>query len=283
MSSPTSPTATAPAATPAVTRPTKPRPSPVRYVSVGVVALLTWFAASETTGIGLVGSLAETIERGIPPRTREILAQIPQPAFEDAHATFDPFLDTLAMAVLGTVIGCTLALIVAFGASTITAGGRTRLGITKSLMSLVRSVPDIMWALVFVSAVGTGTISGLLALVLFNIGVVAKLLAETIDAVDTGPLEAADAAGAGLIARARAAVFPQVLPNYLAFSLYAFELNVRASAVLGLVGAGGIGVLLNLARSQFRYDRVSLIVVEIFVFVFVAELISISLRRRLVE
>jgi phosphonate transport system permease protein len=255
----------------------------MRYVAVGVVALLTWVAASEATGIGLVASLADTIERGIPQRTREILAQIPRPAFEDAHATYDPFLDTLAMAVIGTVIGCLLALLVAFGASAITAGGRIRFGVTKSIMSLVRSVPDIMWALVFVSAVGTGTISGVLALVLFNIGVVAKLLAETIDAVDTGPLEAADAAGAGLIARARAAVFPQVLPNYLAFSLYAFELNVRASAVLGLVGAGGIGVLLNLARNQFRYDRVSLIVVEIFVFVFVAEFISISLRRRLVE
>lgn len=265
------------------TRPQKPRPSPMRWVSVAVVGLLTWLAASETTGIGLVGELLEVLERGIPPRTREILAQIPQPAFEDAPATFSPFLDTLAMAILGTLLGCSLALLVAFGASVVTAGGRLRLGFTKSVMSLVRSVPDVMWALIFVSAVGTGTVSGLLALVLFNIGVVAKLLAETIDAVDTGPLEAADAAGAGLVARARAAVLPQVLPNYLSFSLYAFELNVRASAVLGLVGAGGIGVLLNLARNQFRYDRVSLIVVEIFVFVFVAELVSISLRRRLVE
>lgn len=264
-------------------RPEKPRPSPVRYVAVAIVTVLTWLAASETTGIDFVGSLAETIERGIPPRTREILAQIPQPAFEDARATLDPFLDTLAMAVLGSVLGCGLALVVAFGASVVTAGGRGRLAVTKSIMSVVRSVPDVMWALIFVSAVGTGTVSGLLALVLFNIGVVAKLLSETIDAVDRGPLEAADAAGAGTISRARTAVFPQVLPNYLSFSLYAFELNVRASAVLGLVGAGGIGVLLNLARNQFRYDRVSLIVVEIFVFVFVAETVSIALRRRLVE
>lgn len=276
-------TTTTSAARRATQRPEKPRPSPVRYVAVAVVAGLTWLAASETTGINLVGSLLETIERGIPPRTREILAQIPQPAFEDFDATVGPFLDTVAMAVLGTIIGCALALAVAFGASTMTAGGRGRLAVTKSVMSVVRSVPDVMWALIFVSAVGTGTISGLLALVLFNIGVVAKLLSETIDAVDPGPLEAADAAGAGTIARARAAVFPQVLPNYLSYSLYAFELNVRASAVLGLVGAGGIGVLLNLARNQFRYDRVSLIVVEIFVFVFVAEMISIALRRRLVE
>lgn len=264
-------------------RPTRPRPSPMRYVAVGVVAVLTWLAASEATGIALVSRLQRTFEDGIPERTREILAQILSPDWSILAATRDPFLETLAMAVLGTLFGCSLALLVAFGASAVTAGGRKRLAVTKSIMSVIRSVPDVMWALIFVSAVGTGTISGLLALVLFNIGVVAKLLSETIDAVDTGPLEAADAAGAGLIARARTAVFPTVLPNYLAFSLYAFEINVRASAVLGLVGAGGIGQLLLFFRNRFEYDRVSLVVVEIFVFVFLTELLSITLRRRLTE
>lgn len=264
-------------------RPTKPRPSPLRYVAVGAVALLTWLAASEQTGIALVSRLQRTFEDGIPDRTREILAQILSPDWSILAATRDPFLETLAMAVLGTLFGCSLALLVAFGASAVTAGGRKRLAVTKSIMSVIRSVPDVMWALIFVSAVGTGTISGLLALVLFNIGVVAKLLSETIDAVDTGPLEAADAAGAGIIARARTAVFPTVLPNYLAFSLYAFEINVRSSAVLGLVGAGGIGQLLLFFRNRFEYDRVSLVVVEIFVFVFLTELLSITLRRRLTE
>lgn len=262
-------------------RPTKPRPSPMRYVAVGIVAVLTWLAASDVTGIGLVPRLQRTFADGIPDRTAEIFDQILSPDWSILGATVDPFLETLAMAVLGTLLGCSLALLVAFGASAITAGGRKRLAATKSVMSVIRSVPDVMWALVFVSAVGTGTISGLLALILFNIGVVAKLLSETIDAVDTGALEAADAAGAGIIARARTAVFPQVLPNYLAFSLYAFEINVRASAVLGLVGAGGIGQLLLFFRNRFDYDRVSLVVVEIFVFVFLTELLSITLRRRL--
>lgn len=264
-------------------RPTKPRPSPVRYVALAAVATLTWLAASDLTGIGLVSRLQRTFADGIPERTSEIFDQILSPDWTILDATLDPFLETLAMAVLGTLIGCSLALLVAFGASAITAGGRKRLAGTKSIMSVIRSVPDVMWALIFVSAVGIGTISGLLALILFNIGVVAKLLSETIDAVDTGPLEAADAAGAGVIARARSAVFPQVLPNYLAFSLYAFEINVRASAVLGLVGAGGIGELLLFFRNRFDYDRVSLVVVEIFVFVFLTELLSITLRRRLTE
>jgi len=264
-------------------RPPKPRPGPTRYVAAAVIAAITYWAASETTGIGLVPQLSEVFVDGLSERTGQIVSDIFNPAFEDAPATGGPFLETLSMAVLGTLMGCFLALLVAFGSSLVTAGGLKRYRFTKGLMSLLRSVPDVLWALLFVAAIGTGALSGVLALVLFNIGVVAKLLSETIDAVDTKALEAADAAGAGLVQRARVAVFPQVLPNYLSFSLYAFELNVRASAILGIVGAGGIGVLLNLARNQFRYDRVSLIVVEIFVFVFLTELVSIALRRRLVR
>lgn len=263
-------------------RPTKPRPPVTRWLAVAGVAVITVWAASEATGIGLVGHVAELIERGFSERTQRVIGQLFDPDWAVFGATVDPFLETLAMAVLGTVIGCGLALAVAFGASRVTAGGAVRYGFTKSLMSVLRSVPDILWALLFVSAVGSGSVSGVLALILFNIGVVAKLQSETIDAVDTGPLEAADTAGAGVLQRARVAVFPQVFPNYLAYSLYAFELNVRASAVLGLVGAGGIGQLLNIARNSFRYDRVSLLVVEIFVFVFITEMVSISLRRRLV-
>lgn len=264
-------------------RPPRPGHGPMRYVAAGVVAAITLWAASSTTGIGLVEQLAEVFVDGFSQRTGQIIRDIFNPAFEDIRATRGPFLETLSMAVLGTIMGCFLALLVAFGSSLVTAGGVKRYRFTKGLMSLLRSVPDVLWALLFVSAVGTGALSGVLALVLFNIGVVAKLLSETIDAVDPRPLEAADATGASLVQRARAAVFPQVLPNYLSFSLYAFELNVRASAILGIVGAGGIGVLLNLARNQFRYDRVSLIVVEIFVFVFLTELVSIALRRRLVR
>lgn len=264
-------------------RPSKPRPSPIRWVAVAGVLLVTVWAASAATGIAIVPEFAELIERGFNQRTRNVIRLIFNPDWAVVGATVDPFLETVAMAVLGTLIGCSLALAVAFGASRVTAAGTGSYLVTKGLMSFLRSVPDVLWALLFVSAVGSGTISGVLALVFFNVGVVAKLQSETIDAVDTGPLESADAAGGNVLQRARAAVYPQVLPNYLAYSLYAFELNVRASAVLGLVGAGGIGVLLNVARARFDYDRVSLLVIEIFVFVFVVEMISIALRRRLVE
>jgi phosphonate transport system permease protein len=130
--------------------------------------------------------------------------------------------------------------------------------------------------------VSIGPLAGILALILFNLGVIAKLLSETIDGVDVGPIEAARASGADRVETIRTAVYPQVLPNYVAFSLYVFELNIRASTVLGLVGAGGIGRLLNLQIGFFNYSNVGFIILELFLLVFVIELVSISLRRRLV-
>jgi phosphonate transport system permease protein len=150
------------------------------------------------------------------------------------------------------------------------------------VLSVVRAIPDILWALLFVAAVGIGVLPGILALVFFNIGVVVKLLSETIDGVDPGPIEAARASGANGFQSVRWAVLPQVLPNYVAYSLYAFELNIRASTVLGVVGAGGIGNMLFTQYRFFNWSNVSVIVIELFVLVILIELVSIQLRRRLV-
>jgi phosphonate transport system permease protein len=102
-----------------------------------------------------------------------------------------------------------------------------------------------------------------------------------VDAVDRGPLEAANASGAAHVEVVRTAVLPQVLPNYVAYSLYVFELNIRASAVIGITGAGGIGNTLNAQMGFFNYENVGLIVLEIFFLVLAIELVSIALRRRL--
>ena len=109
-----------------------------------------------------------------------------------------------------------------------------------------------------------------------------KLLSETVDSADPGPLEAAKSTGSSHFPAVRAAVLPQVLPNYVAYALYIFEINIRASVVLGIVGAGGIGRVLETQRSFFRFDRVLAIVILIFVIVFIIEQVSIAFRRRLV-
>ena len=119
------------------------------------------------------------------------------------------------------------------------------------------------------------------SLIMFNIGIIAKLTSETIDAVDRGPLEAADATGASALQRARFAVVPMILPNYLSYCLYVFELNIRASVVIGIVGGGGIGSSISVEFARFNYSNVSAIVVLLIVVVFAIDLLSQSLRRRL--
>jgi phosphonate transport system permease protein len=154
--------------------------------------------------------------------------------------------------------------------------------VTRSVLNVVRAIPDILYALIFVAAVGVGPLPGILALILFNVGIVAKLLSETVDGVDTGPIEAARASGANQIQTVRWAVLPQVLPNYVAYSLYTFELNIRASTVLGIVGAGGIGRELFAQYKLFNWSNVAVTIVELFVLVLLIETVSIALRRRLV-
>ena len=268
-------------------RPAKPRPSMVVPVGIFAFLAITWFSISREFGIGLdVSELIEDITRGVrilylddPIAARRGLLR---PNWEFLPRTFEPMLETIQMAILASVLGCGLALPVAFLVSRVTTPNRGTYVVGRSVLSVVRSIPDLLYALIFVAAVGLGPLPGIAALVLFNVGVVAKLLSETVDGVDQGPIEAARASGANRVQSVRWSVLPQVLPNYVAYSLYVFELNVRASTVLGIVGAGGIGRVLFAEFGFLRWSNVSVIVVELFILVFFIELVSIALRRRLV-
>ncbi len=259
-------------------RPVKPRRSPAVYVGLITVVFITLVSVSDRWGIGLdLGSIIADIGRG-----EGILRELLNPNWAFIPRTFEPLLETFAMAVVSAFIGCSLALPIVFFASRVTAPNRFVLTLTRGILSVVRAIPDFLYALIFVAAVGIGPLAGVVALIFFNVGVVAKLLSETVDSVDTGPLEATNAAGGTRTQMVRWSVLPQVLPNYVAFSLYAFELNIRASTVIGVVGAGGIGTMLFTQYRFFQWENVSVIIIELFVIVFVIELISIRLRRRLV-
>jgi phosphonate transport system permease protein len=262
----------------AAVRPAKPRPS--LALPIGLLAFIgiTWFSVSKEFGIGVdIGYLVDSIGRGA-----GIIQELLSPNWAFLPRTVDPMLETFKIAVVASAIGCAVALPVAFLASRVTAPNVVVWALDRSLLSVVRAIPDFLYALIFVAAVSIGPLAGIAALVMFNIGVVAKLLSETVDGIDTGPIEAVRAGGGNRTQTVRWAVFPQVLPNYIAYSLYTFELNIRASAVLGIVGAGGIGNLLFTQYRFFNWSNASVIVIELFVFVFVIEMISISLRRRLV-
>ncbi|MEE9299136.1 MAG: phosphonate ABC transporter, permease protein PhnE [Acidimicrobiia bacterium] len=194
----------------------------------------------------------------------------------------NPLVETIRIAIVATVLGVGLALPLAFLASTLTTPNRPSYLIDKGFINLIRTVPDLFWALIFATSVGVGPFAGALALIFFSLAIMSKLLSETVDSADPGPLEAAKSTGSSHFPAVRASVLPQVLPNYVAYALYIFEINIRASVVLGIVGAGGIGRVLETQRSFFRFDRVLAIVILIFAIVFVIEQVSIALRRRLV-
>ena len=191
------------------------------------------------------------------------------------------FVETLRLAVLGTVSGSAVALPLALISTRIGAPNRAARIAARTISNVVRALPDIVWAMLFVAAVGSGALPGLLALFLFTIAVVTKLTADTLDGIDTGPVEAAKASGARHAQMLRAAQVPQILPAYASYVLYAFELNLRSSAVLGIVGAGGIGERLENFRQFQQWDRLWAIVVMFIVVVFVVDRLSTLLRRKL--
>ena len=260
------------------TRPQRPARSWKVPVGVLLFLAITWWAGSDRFGVGFsLPDLLANLERG-----QRIVSELADPRWQAWRSLIDPFIETLRIAILAALLGCSAALVAALGASRVSAPGLRSYLASKGVLNVVRAIPDLLYAMVFVAVFSIGPLAGIVALILFNIGVVGKLTSETVDGIDPGPVEAAQAAGAGHAQVVRTAIVPAVLPNYIAYSLYAFELNLRASLVVGFVGAGGIGQLLQVALSAFRYDVVALVVLFIFAVVFVVESFSIALRRRLV-
>lgn len=195
------------------------------------------------------------------------------------------WLITLCMAIVATVIGCLVGLLLALAASPVSSPNKPTSQIIKAINSVIRSIPDVGYALLFAAMIGTGgglgALSAVLALTMFNIGIVAKLLGESIDAVKLGPIEASDAAGANLIQRDRVAVLPQILPSFVSYSLYAFELNIRASAALGVVGVAGIGSQISVQMDRFAWENVAAILYALVLVVLLVDLLSMWIRRKL--
>lgn len=256
-------------------RPRKPPPNFALWGGLAAVVVITWWSATqiEFTLRPLFDDLT---------RSADVMARFFNPNWSFIIDVNSAWLETLYIAVVAGVVGNGIALFLALVASKVTNPNRVSYWLFKNALSVLRSLPDVAYALFFVAAVGSGPLAGVIALILFNVGVNAKLTSETVDGVDIGPLEAADASGANRIQRAWTAVVPQIMPNYVSYSLYVFELNLRASVVIGLVGGGGIGQVIIVQFARFNFENVGAIVVGLFVIVFALDRLSILLRRRLV-
>jgi phosphonate transport system permease protein len=193
----------------------------------------------------------------------------------------DACLVTIAIGLLGTTFSIPFSALLAVLGSDITSRNVVVYQAARAVMSFFRAVPDVVFALVFVTAVGLGPFAGVLALVCHNTGVMAKLWSEAMEEIDRGPVEALRTAGASSSQVAAHVVLPSVVPQCVGLLLYRFDVNVRSSLVLGLVGAGGIGFLINQSISLFRFDEMLTYILMVLALIVVIDVVSVAIRRRL--
>ncbi len=193
-----------------------------------------------------------------------------------------PLLETLQIAYLATVFGTLIGLPVIFLASFNTTVNKPVMWLARSVLTVLRSIPDLLYAAILAPILAVGPLPGVVALTIFTMAVLAKLTSETVEAVDPGPLEAIRAVGAGRNRVIAYAVLPQIGATLTSYVLYIFEINVRASVVIGLVGAGGIGNLLNRYLSFFDYGGLGTLIVVVFVVVLAIDQLSVWARSRLI-
>lgn len=199
---------------------------------------------------------------------------------------FDLFIwgifETLGMAFLGTLLGSIIAFPLSFlAAKNIIPGWLIHFG-ARRVFDVLRGVDVMIWALVFVRAVGLGPLAGIMAIAISDTGTLSKLFSEAIENVDRNQVEGVKAAGANRTKTVRFGVVPQVLPVMLSFALYMFESNTRSATILGIVGAGGIGLLLADRIRTHVWDQACMIIIMILVTVYAIDFVSKKLREHLI-
>lgn len=202
------------------------------------------------------------------------------PSFARSQLLIDGFLESLKIALLATAGGVVLSIPIAFmAARNVSPLPVYYLG--RAIIIIARSFHPIIVAIIFVKAVGFGPFAGVLTLIVYSIGFVAKMLAERIEEIDFGQVEALRAAGASYFPTLFYAIFPQILPRQIGLSIYQLDSNLRASAVVGIVGAGGIGATLANAFGRYDYDFALAITMVIVGVILISEGISGQIRKRI--
>lgn len=210
----------------------------------------------------------------------DFLSRLFPPDFSKFGKIVELLIETFQMAVVGTVLGAVLSLLVAFAASS-NISPKWLYYPARWVMNVIRSVPDLVFALMFVSAVGLGPFAGILAMTLGSIGSIGKVFAEAMESVDRGPMVAMQAVGASKRQVIQYGVLPQAAPLLVSYTLLLFEGNVRGATILGLVGAGGIGLELTTAMRMYDYGHLSAIIICIIVLVTAIDQGSALIRKKI--
>ncbi|KAA1039462.1 phosphonate ABC transporter, permease protein PhnE [Macrococcus equipercicus] len=238
-----------------------------------LTALVIW--SGFETGFSL-----ESLALGAPEMMNLVKEMLP-PDWSYFKEIIAPMLDTIRMAVLGTTFGSLLALPVALLSANNVFRSRWVNMPVRFLLNIVRTIPDLLLASIFVAVFGIGALPGIFALTVLSFGIVAKLFYEALENIDNGPLEAMTAVGANKSKWIAFGVLPQALAPYLSFVLFTFEINIRAAAVLGLVGAGGIGLFYDKTLGYFEYPKVTAIILFTLLIVIIIDYTSSKVRKKL--
>ncbi|MBI2524955.1 MAG: phosphonate ABC transporter, permease protein PhnE [Candidatus Rokubacteria bacterium] len=238
-----------------------------------IVGLFLWSASATEL------SLYRVVE-GVP-FMRDFLGRMVPPDFSVMGNALTGAIQTLQIAVVGTGVSALLALPLGFAAARNVAPPWLFYG-ARSVLNVFRAVDTLVYALFFVAAVGLGPFPGVLAVVAYTATVLAKLYSEAIEAIDPGPVEAVAATGATALQVLRWGVLPQLVPQFLSFTLYRFETNIRAAAILGFVGAGGIGFYIQTYLRMLNYPAASAVLLVLVALVMLVDFGSSRIRARLV-
>ena len=221
----------------------------------------------------------ERMTEGIP-AIGTLMAEMFPPNFSDWESWVQPMIDTVAMSIAGTALAVVFSIPLGFLAARNTTPNRTVYRISRGLLNVLRSIPELIKGIIFVAAVGFGALPGVLALGIHSIGMVGKFFSEAIEHADEAPVEAARAAGATPVQVITHGILPQVLPQFADVTMYRWEYNFRASTVMGMVGAGGIGLELIASLRLMQYNDCFAILITILCMVTLVDGLSGLLRRR---
>lgn len=209
------------------------------------------------------------------------IADFLKPNFEDGTLMVLKMVETVQIALWGTF----LSIIFGIPCALLCSNNIAPVWIVqpmRRLMDAARAINELVFAILFVAAVGLGPFAGVMALFIHNLGIIAKLFSEAVEAIDPRPVEGIQATGASRMQQILFGVIPQVMPLWTSFSLYRFETLVRSATVLGIVGAGGIGFTFYESFRSFQYDRASAVIIIVVVSVTIIDIISSQLRKRLI-
>jgi phosphonate transport system permease protein len=251
--------------------------SPSVFTWVVIIAFAAFFiqgiTSAEISGARLwqgMNNLGGFFSQAWPPHTGRL------------EPIFWAMIETLNMAIVGVVFGVLLSLPFALLCSRNTSPNALVRWISRMIVATLRTVPDLIWALIFVVAVGLGPLAGILAIIMDTIGFCARFFSERIEEVRPGPSEALSSTGAGRLSVIFGAIIPESMATITATSLYSVEKAIRSAVVLGLVGAGGIGVELSTSMRMFRFDQAMTIILVILVVVIAVEQVSSAIRKRII-